>query len=231
MTIKSKALHIFFFSLLINLSYAKTYQEVSNDPNGNAFIGKSIGDISSCGPIAALMAVKYTNERFYMPSLVSSIRAARAVVKPKAQYLNDKNEEDTFGIGATTRTHDTRWWRTSDIKSYFKINGVKHHSLNVRKGQQALLNELNKGNILIVNLNMNDMPRGYGNVGKPYFTFPIPGGWGHYLVVVGYKHVDDKLVFETHDSFSKSGKNRMFKASNLIRAVNRYNPQAIVVHK
>jgi hypothetical protein len=86
---------------------------------------------------------------------------------------------------------------------------------------------------MIINVNMNDLPRQNGttNIGKPYMTFPIPGGWGHFLVIVGYQYNDNKLVFQIHDSVSNKGKNRLFYAANIVHAVKRYSPEIIVINK
>ncbi len=233
-TQKTLGLSILLFSILSHSSHAHLFQNISNDPEGKLFIKKSAGDISNCGPIAALMARKFSTHQFSVSNLNQSISKARYTVKPVLNQ-NDDEEHGITNFDSRSSSSDSSWWRTSDIKAYFNKNAVKHYSINLThsttQSEQALINELNKGNIMIVNLNMNDMPHSFGKVGKPYFTFPIPGGWGHYLVVVGYKQVNNTLVFETHDSFSKSGKNRMFKASNLVRAVKRYNPQVVVVQK
>ncbi len=207
---------------LSNFSYAQLNRNISNDPTGRIYISKPAGDVSNCGPIAALMAKKYATQHFNVRHLSSSIRKARNMVKP----LRDNNDHDI-----TEDSIDTSWWRTSDIESYFNKNKIKHYSLDINQGERAIVRELDRGNIMIINLNMNQMPRGFGSVGKPYFTFPIPGGWGHYLVVVGYKYKNNKLVFETHDSFSTAGKNRLYKASNIVSAAKKYNPQVLVVQK
>jgi hypothetical protein len=193
-----------FFFLLISTGYAK-----SNDPFGDIYIAKKFGDLSNCGPIAALMLSKYIKKELPTEGLYSNIKYARKSVQSNV---------DSF-----------RWWRMSDIKKYFSHENIKHTSLIVRDSE-TIKDELDKNGIVVINVNMNNLSRG-GDIGKPYFTFPIPGGWGHFLVIVGYKEVNNKLVFEIHDSFVKKGNNRSYFADDILYALKRYNPEILVVKK
>ncbi len=218
----SIGLLVFSHSSSARLSLSK-----SNDPEGTIYINKPAGDISNCGPIAALMATKFSQQKFAVHPLGKAIIKARQTVNQDA-ILQDETEDDE---SITSNPGNARWWRTRDIKSYLTRNNIRHSSFSITQGERAMLREIDKGNIMIVNLNMNHMPRGFGDIGKPYFTFPIPGGWGHYLVVTGYSYKNGKLLLETHDSFSSTGKNRLYRASNIIKAVKNYNPNVIVVQK
>jgi len=204
---------------------------VSNDPLGKLFIKQATGDTNNCGPIAAFTARQFTTQNFKVKNLNASITAARTLITPSSP---EEAEEAEDGLGyANDNKFDSRWWHTSDIKRYLIQHQVKISPLNIKQGTQALLNELDKGNIMIINVNMNDLPQQHDstNIGKSYVTFPIPGGWGHFLVIVGYQYIDNKLVFQIHDSVSNKGKNRLFYAINIVHAIKRYFPEIIVINK
>ena len=198
-----------FFLFFLTPGFAK-----SNDPYGDIYISKDWGDISNCGPIAALMVSKFVQEKTPEDSLRSNIRKVRQSVQSNVE--------------------SNRWWRMSDIKSYFSHKKIKYTSERIKKGDQFassnITDHIDNNDVVVVNVNMNDLSMGW-KIGKPYFTFPIPGGWGHYLVIVGYKYIDDQLVFEAHDSYSKKGKNRAYYAKDIISAIKGYNPEIVVAHQ
>ncbi len=191
---------------------------LSNDPTGQIFIAKSFGDFSNCGPISALMLAKYINSDFSAGDLNTAIIKARKVT------MKDK-------LGDV----DYRWWNMRDIKKYLTHMSVRYDEVvmrnNVSIGQRKseIISRLNQGNVVLINVNMNDLPYN-AEVGKPYTTFPLLGkAWGHFLVIVGYKEVNGQMAFEIHDSYSKNGKNRMFYAKNIVNSINSYNPEVIFV--
>ena len=191
------------FFLLISSGYAK-----SNDPYGDIYITKDFGDLSNCGPMAALMALKYTKKNLPSTKLSSNIQNARKSVQ--------KDKESN------------RWWRISDIRKYFLHEDIKHTSLTVTDSE-SIKQQIDKNGVVIINVNMNTLSRG-SKIGKPYFTLPFPGGWGHFLVIVGYKEIGKKLLFEIHDSFVKKGNNRSYYADDILSALKRYNPELLVVY-
>ena len=209
----SKFLH-YIISLVFSLFLLTPGFAKSNDPYGDMYISKDWGDISNCGPIAALMVSKFVQEKTPETSLRSNIRKVRQSVQKDIE--------------------STRWWKMSDIKSYFSLRKIKYTSERIVKedkfASSNITDHIDKNDVVVINVNMNDLSMGR-KIGKPYFTFPIPGGWGHYLVIVGYKYIDDQLVFEVHDSFTKKGKNRAFYAKNIMSAIKGYNPEIVVAHQ
>ena len=117
----------------------------------------------------------------------------------------------------------------SDIKKFFTQEGIKHRLLQ-SQNKYTIKNQLDENGAVIINVNMNNLSRGK-TIGKPYFTFPFPGGWGHFLVVVGYEKIGNKLMYEVHDSFIKGGNNRLYDADEIQNALQRYNPQMLVVQR
>lgn len=119
---------------------------------------------------------------------------------------------------------------------------LKENSVNIRflydVTEEKLKNELKAGNIVIVGMNMSYISYNMVNeerVGK-YFE----GDYFHYIVIKGYKVVDDKLYFETYDpgSFNYKyidgtpiGKDRYYLVGELIRAIGWYSNWMVVVDK
>jgi hypothetical protein len=70
------------------------------------------------------------------------------------------------------------------------------------------------------------------------FYETVNAGWGHFIVVKGYKVVDGKVFFETYDPYSLSrsyvtgglkGKDRYYSSANLATATATWWPYAIIV--
>lgn len=195
--------------LLLSLVPFNLASAQSVDPFGDIYITKNPGDLSNCGPIAALMLSKFSKRGTLSEDLSANIQYARRSTQ--------KNK------------NSNRWWRMSDIKKYFAQEGIKNHLLK-SQNKYTIKNQLDKNGAVIINVNMNNLSRGE-TIGKPYFTFPIPGGWGHFLVIVGYKQIGGKLMYEVHDSFIKDGNNRLYNADEIQFALERYNPKMLVVQR
>jgi hypothetical protein len=199
----------------------------SNDPNGELFLSRTFLDFSNCGPIAALMLDKFSQPTFIKEkpsSLNDSILAARKIV----QKNEKRSDEDNVSY---------RWWRTSDIKRYLESKKIDYSAIDTsssssKERHEKIINELKQGSAVVVNVDMNDLPLGFGSgVGKPYFTFPIFGRWGHFLVIVGYEEINGRTAYEIHDSYSKKGKNRLYYADNINKAIQQYNKELLFVRK
>lgn len=201
-------LKLLFSFLLFSLLFANANAQ-SNDPVGNIYITRKAGDQSNCGPIAALMLSNYVLKTSSSKNLQAKIRHARNITQ------NNKSSN--------------RWWTIDDVKKYFSLESIRHKSLTIQN-KYSITNQLDKKGIVLININMNNLSRGE-KVGKPYFTFPFPGGWGHFLVIVGYKKVGGKILFEIHDSYIKNGNNRLYDADEIQFALKRYNPEILVVKR
>lgn len=196
---------------------AHSKESKSIDPRGDFFLQRTSGDTYNCGPLVALIARKYADDEFDSINLRREIAKARDLV---SSYKNKSGNADALS-----------WWEFRDIRVYLRFMGVgtKVHKLprgrNPAKDIQQMIAE-NK--MLIVNVNMNDIPYGK-ETGKPYSTFYIPGGWGHYLAIVGYEKKNDEMYFKVHDSFSPKGKNRLYSAKQIVRAMRRFAPAYLEV--
>jgi len=195
--------------LLLSLIPLNLASAQSVDPFGDIYITKEPGDLSNCGPIAALMLSKFSKRTTLSDDLSKNIQYARRSTQKKPT--------------------SNRWWRMSDINKFLTQEDISHHFLK-SQNKYTIKNQLDKNDAVVINVNMNNLSRGK-SIGKPYFTFPIPGGWGHFLVIVGYKQIGNKLVYEAHDSFIKGGNNRFYDADEIQFALERYNPQILVVQR
>ncbi|MEG2289702.1 MAG: C39 family peptidase [Clostridium sp.] len=141
----------------------------------------------------------------------------------KAEVLRDKYVPEVRGVS----TYELYNWATDyDIKVRW---------LNVIN-QESLKDEINKGNLVIVGLYLGDItynPNKKERVGK-YFDVDYP----HYVIVKGYKVVDEKLYFETYDAYSSEqryddsefvGMNRYYLAEEFIKSANAYWSEGLVV--
>lgn len=201
--------------ILAGLSVAISANE-SNDPSGELFLLRSAGDVANCGPITALMARQYADQGFDVESLSAEVMKARKLLADYRQQSFDKDNQS--------------WWSLKDIQIYLRFMGVSSQPGNLIRGRNyiELKKVIDQRKVAIINVNMNDLPRGT-ETGKPYNTFYVPFGWGHFIAVVGYQVKDGELYFETHDSFSPQGKSRLYSAKHLERAIKRYNPYYLEV--
>jgi hypothetical protein len=166
----------------------------------------------NCGPTSTTMAIKWYNKDF-----------------PKTPADARNAYRSTGG-----------WWYTSDIVNYLNDNGVNNRTINLTS-IDLLKNELNAGNIIILCLDMYYITyNGNGEIRKDKFYTTTNTGWGHFIVIKGYKEVDNITYYEVYDpnsygrkysDTSLKGKNRYYSATDLNTATNVWWDYAIVITK
>lgn len=132
------------------------------------------------------------------------------------------------------------WWYTSDIVNYLNDNNINNEYFPYSNETTSLTSKLDAGYNVILCLDMFYI-RSESNpehrVDKFYNT--SNEGWGHFIVVKGYKVVDKKLFFEVYDPYSINkkysdetykGKNRYYRSSDLFTATQKWWAYMIVVH-
>lgn len=164
----------------------------------------------NCGPSSVTMAIKWFNKSFTLTP-----QDARAMFRP-----------------------DGGWWYTNDIINYLNYNTVTNSTIAL-KDISLLKNELDNGNIVILALDMYyvDLVSNLSyHVDKFYLA--QTKGWGHFIVIKGYKVVDNQIFYEAYDpySFGKTyadhtlkGIDRYYRSANLDNATNNWWDYAIVV--
>ncbi len=130
------------------------------------------------------------------------------------------------------------WWYTGDIIGYLNHYSVNNYVIAL-SGMNDLVMELDKGNIAILCLDMYYLRyeiKGRWHVDKFYRT--DGSGWGHFLVVKGYKMVDGKLLLEAYDPYcfgktysdgSPKGKNRYYRGEDIDISTGIWWDYAIIV--
>ena len=135
------------------------------------------------------------------------------------------------------------WWYTDDIINYLNKYNVNNWTIPLDE-MQSLKDEIDKGNIAILCLDMFHVaalnPEMDSEYRKNKFYATAAAGWGHFVVVKGYKEVDGIIYFEVYDSYSfgnqytdltPKGKNRYYTANDLDHATQVWWDFAIVVSK
>ena len=185
---------------------------VSNDKDYEWYRDQgNTGTYSSinCGPAATTMAIKWNN-----PNSTLTPEDARKKYKPNGG-----------------------WWYSSDIINYLNDNSVNNYTIALSDINQ-LKNKINNGDIIILCLDMSYVEyqtKDSYHVNKFYSA--STRGWGHFIVIKGYKEVDNQTYYEAYDPYSLGvsyldnslkGKDRYYKASNLDVATNNWWDYAIV---
>ena len=166
----------------------------------------------NCGPTAVTMAIKWFNESF---------------------ALNPVDARNTY-------LQSGGWWYTSDIINYLNDKGVYNKTITL-DNIGRLREQIDLGNIAILCLDMYYIT--YTNntnyhINKFYMTSNT--GWGHFIVIKGYKVVDSRTYYEVYDpysmgqtysDYSMKGKDRYYLDTDLDEATNIWWKYAIVVSK
>ena len=165
----------------------------------------------NCGPTTVTMAIKWSNKQF------------------------SKTPEDA----RNTYRSSGGWWYTGDITNYLKDFSVNHYILELNNSD-TLINELEKGNIIILCLDMMHIPNPYNDEWHVDKFYRTSGNWGHFIILKGYKLVDKELFFEVYDSDgngakyknnSLKGKDRYYRFTDLDKATKNWSDFAVIVSK
>jgi len=166
----------------------------------------------NCGPTAVTMAIKWFDSGF------------------------DKTPVDARNIYRT----QGGWWYTDDIINYLSNNTVFNKTISA-SDFISVKNQIDLGNIVILCVDMYYVR--YSEVSKNHldkFYTADTKGWGHFIVVKGYKVVDNQLFYEVYDPYSfglkygdgtLKGKDRYYRSGDLANAVSNWWNYAIVVSK
>ena len=195
-------------------------QSVSEDVSYEWYIDQSTtGTYAAvnCGPTSVTMASKWSDPNF------------------SKTPLDARNTYETSG----------GWWYTDDVDNYLSANNIPHAIIPLSASStgtmQDLIQVLNKNQIVILCIDMNQM-RAAGqdayHVDKFYSTTP---NWGHFFVVKGYETVDGETYFQIYDPFSfgqtnaddgkLKGRDRFYRYEDVAAATSVWWNYAFVVAK
>lgn len=169
----------------------------------------------NCGPSSTTMAAKWSASTF-----TKSAEDARAAYRPSGG-----------------------WWYTNDINNYLTDNAIPHYVINLSSSaegtKQTLVSELDNGHIQILCVDMYYV-RNETNIScrVDKFYSASTTGWGHFIVVKGYRRVDGNVFFEVYDPYcydktyndgTLKGKDRYYRSDDIFSATFNWWNYAIVV--
>ncbi len=191
------------------------FKEVSNNVDYEWYLDqKNTGRFwnSNCGPTCVTMAIKWTNRDF-----AKTPEDARSAYHPEGG-----------------------WWYTNNITDYLKDNNTAHFVSSLTHVNN-LINQLDNGNIVILCLDMYyvrmRLEQPEWRIDKFYLA--ETKGWGHFIVVKGYKMVDDIVWFEVYDPWSQGiayndgtlkGLDRYYRGDEILQATNVWWEYMIVIN-
>ncbi len=198
------------FGLGVNLKYAHC-----NNVNYDWYLDQMNTGIYSyvnCGPTSVTMALKWVDSDF------------------------DKTGEDA----RNTYRSSGGWWYTDDIINYLNRYSANNFTINITH-IDSVKSQIDIGNIAILCLDMyyirfQSIPSWH--IDKFYPT--SNKGWGHFIIIKGYKVVDHITYYEVYDPFSMGdrysdhtlkGMDRYYRSEDLNRAVLYWWKYAIIVTK
>jgi hypothetical protein len=199
-----------FYGLGIDLE-----DEHSNNVNYNWYYDqKNTGTYAfvNCGPTSVTMALKWAKPDF------------------------NKTPEDA----RNTYRSNGGWWYTNDIINYLDKYSIKNYTINILQ-IDSIQNQINSGNIAILCLDMyyiRSQEKDKWHIDKFYLT--DKKGWGHFIVIKGYKIVDNEVYYEAYDPNSwglkyndgtLKGEDRYYRSEDLDSAVINWWNYAIIVSK
>lgn len=120
---------------------------------------------------------------------------------------------------------DGQWWSTNDIKEYLWDNGVSSKESIVNK-HDDLVDNIENGEIGIVCIDSRALPYNV-NILQRTGLFYTPAE-GHFIIVKGYKIVEDKIYYQCYDPASwgvkysdgtLKGIDRYYLSTDLYRAM------------
>ncbi|MCY6371032.1 SH3 domain-containing protein [Clostridium ganghwense] len=143
----------------------------------------------------------------------------------------DKTAQDA----RNTYRSEGGWWYTYDITNYLDKYKIENYVVEDIT-ENSVKNQLKDGNVLILCIDSNYItynPNKEEHVGRHYEF-----GGGHFIVIKGYKVVDDKTYFEVYDpnswgevyeNGSKKGKDRYYSSEDVRSSMDNWWPYMIVV--
>ena len=166
----------------------------------------------NCGPACATMAIKWADQTF------------------------TKTTEDA----RNTYLPEGGWWYTNDIMAYLTDNHTTSYTTSFIDAA-PLITLLDNGSIAILCLDIYYVRRNLTNpewrIDKFYATTSPQSG--HFIIVKGYKIVDDIIWFEVYDPWSLNmrysndtlmGRDRFYRSGDLIHAADVWWKYMIVIN-
>lgn len=190
---------------LSDLSQPFTLTILSSDQKRSvSFKGKVQTDLQYFGIAGSLVAENSLNKAydFYLDQMDGSAYQSvncGPTVSTMALKWGNQNFAGT-PAGARGRIPENGgWWYTNDIQKYLSDNGMQSVIDTIDNVASVVKSRIDAGNLVILCLDMNYVPYDpvYNqHIQKFYQTTP---GWGHFLLVKGYKQTNTNFYLEIYD--------------------------------
>jgi hypothetical protein len=182
-----------YFGLTGKVTAAKSLNK-NYEFYSDQFDGSPFASIN-CGPTVSTMAMKWADANFTKTPV-----EARDEIKQSGG-----------------------WWSTADIQSYLEEDDIDNTIDTLSNVDSLIRKNIDNNNIVILCLDMYYVPFN-GNLNqhiqKFYQTFA--SSWGHFLLVKGYKQLDNQTFYlEIYDPYS-DGAHYTGIASNQLKGKDRY---------
>ncbi len=200
-----------YFGLSGNLVAAKS---LNNDYNFyfDQFDG-SVYQAINCGPTVSTMAIKWADSTFtHTPAYARSQREPQG-----------------------------GWWTTSDVQGYLHDNGINTITDTLSNIDSLVKTSIDNNDVVIFCLDMYYVPLSAAdNLHINKFYLANTAGWGHFLLVKGYKQLQYDFYLEIYDPYSQGetyttiddgqlkGKDRYYLDYDISRATQNWWPYAII---
>jgi hypothetical protein len=168
----------------------------------------------NCGPTVSTMAIKWADSTF-----AGSPAGARLDIPENGG-----------------------WWFTSDVQNYLSSNGINNAIVPLSNLDSLVKVNIDNNNLMILCLDMSYVP--YNGVEDQHIQkfYQTEGtGWGHFLLVKGYKQTTTNFYLEIYDPYSDltiykylltkqlKGKNRYYMDGGIKAATDIWWQYTIVV--
>ena len=166
----------------------------------------------NCGPTCAAMAIKWADSTY-----TKTPEDLRNEIKP-------------YGGG----------WEDTDLNKCISQSGISFSEIILGNGEDStrdiLANRLDSGLIIILMLNMYYIRTNSGGINTKVDGFTT--GQGHFIVVKGYRELDNEFYFEVYDPASGGytysdgtpmGKNRYYRFEDIYHATSMWGNLGWVV--
>lgn len=121
-----------------------------------------------------------------------------AVATMAIKWNNESFKEEV--IDARYKIKETgEWWSTNDIKEYLREYNVSYKETLITQ-HDGLIEMIENGSIGILCIDPRVLP--YNNKKEDRTGLFYKPGEGHFIIVKGYKIVDDKLYYQCYDPAS-----------------------------
>ena len=200
-----------YFGLSGNFVAAKSLNK-----NYNFYLDQFDGSVFqaiNCGPTVSTMAIKWADPAF-----------AETPVYARSQ-----------------RESQGGWWTTTDVQAYLHDNGISSITDTISNIDSLVKTSIDNNNVVILCLDMYYVPLSSADnqhINKFYQANTL--GWGHFLLVKGYKQLQYTFYLEIYDPYSQGetyttldvgqlkGKNRYYLDYDISTATQKWWPYAII---